>query len=191
MTHMVVPAAIALGSNLGDRRAHIEAALAAIGRVPGVKLVARGPVLESEAVGKRGVDPGGAYLNSACIVHTTLDAHQLLGRLHHIERDHGRDRAAAQPWGPRTLDLDLLIYGDETISDPGLEVPHPRMHERRFVLEPLAAVAPGWMIAGRGVSVKEALRQIEIAEDQKLKDRTGDRAGGSKRTPKNRTIPPK
>jgi 2-amino-4-hydroxy-6-hydroxymethyldihydropteridine diphosphokinase len=183
MTHPVVAAALALGSNVGDRRAHIEAALAALGRVPGVKLVARGPMIENPAVGKRGVDPGGAYVNSACVVQTTLDAHQLMGRLHHIERDHGRERTAEQAWGPRTLDIDLLMYGDEVIQDAGLVVPHPRMHERRFVLEPLAAIAPGWVVAGLGKSVRELLRGLDEVQNGKKSVRgKSEKAAGESKT---------
>lgn len=151
--HPPVKAAIALGSNLGERRGHIESALAAISRVPGVKLIARGPIIENPALRHpnppdpaHATDPGGAYLNTACVVLTTLDPRQLLSRLHHIERDHGRSREESQPWAPRTLDLDLLLYADQHIEDHGLNVPHPRMTLRRFVLEPLAAIAPYWPI---------------------------------------------
>jgi 2-amino-4-hydroxy-6-hydroxymethyldihydropteridine diphosphokinase len=83
-------------------------------------------------------------------VRTGLGARALLARLHEIERERGRDRAAEGRWGPRTLDLDLLVYGEAVIQEPGLTVPHPRLHERRFVLEPLAAVAPEMMVPGRG-----------------------------------------
>lgn len=160
MSGQPVNAAIGVGSNLGDRRAHIEAALAALSRVPGVKLVARGPVIENPPMVKEGVEPGGMYLNTAVVVRTTLDAHQLLARLQHIERDQGRQRDAKNVWGPRTLDLDLLLFGEEVIDDPGLRVPHPGLGERRFVLEPLAAIAPTWVAPGLGKSVAELLAGV-------------------------------
>lgn len=183
MTHPTVPVAIALGSNLGDRRAHIEAALAALGRVPGIRLIARGPIIENPAMSKRGVNVGGPYLNTACVLLTSLDPHQLLGRLHHIERDHGRERSPDRVWEERTLDLDIVLYGDDSIDDDGLTVPHPRMHERRFVLEPLAAIAPAWPVPGRDASVKQLLGNL-------LRDQRAKAASGGKRT-KSSTIRPK
>ena len=152
-------AAIAIGSNVGARDAHVAFAFEAIARLPGTQIVARGPVIRTVAVGKPGVDAGGEYLNSCVVVRTSLGARELLAGLHEIERERGRDRAAEERWGPRTLDLDLLVYGDAVIDEPGLTVPHPRLHERRFVLEPLAAIAPEMMVPGRG-RVVELLRVL-------------------------------
>ncbi len=132
-------AAIALGSNLGDRAAHLDAAVRALGAAPGVRVVAVSDPIETEPVGPAGQGP---YLNAAALLETTLAPAALLELLLGIERTRGRDRTATQQWGPRTLDLDLLIYGDRVIDEPGLTVPHPRLHERRFVLAPLAAIAP-------------------------------------------------
>lgn len=178
-------AAIALGSNLGDRRAHIEAAFCALSRVPGIKLLARGPILETAPLTKAGVNSGGPYLNSAAVIRTTLEAHQLLARLHHIERDHGRERNAKTRWQARTLDLDLLLYADQQINDPGLRVPHPEMSGRAFVLTPLAAISPGWIVPGIGRSVAElAISLAAVAKNAGSASR-GVRArarGASKRT---------
>ena len=90
------------------------------------------------------------FLNGAVELETQLSARELLNLLLELERALGRDRAAAPPQGPRTLDLDLLLYGDHTISEPGLEVPHPRLHDRVFVLEPLAELDPALEVPGRG-----------------------------------------
>jgi 2-amino-4-hydroxy-6-hydroxymethyldihydropteridine diphosphokinase len=155
-----VIAAIAIGSNVGDRGAHVAYAAGAIGRLPETAVIAMGPVIRTVAVGRAGVEAGGEYLNSCVLVRTGLDARGLLERLHEIERARGRDRPAEQRWGPRTLDLDLLVYGETVIEEPGLTVPHPRLHERRFVLEPLAAIAPEMIVPGRG-SVADLLRSVE------------------------------
>lgn len=128
-------AAIALGSNLGDRLGHLDAAndaLAALGAV-----VAMSPVYETVPVGGPDQD---AFLNAVTVLDTDLTARVLLERLLEIEHSRGRERA--ERWGPRTLDLDLLLYGNEVIQEPGLTVPHPRMTQRRFVLDPLLDAWP-------------------------------------------------
>lgn len=148
---------IALGSNIEPRRAHIDAAVTALRGTPGVESVRLSPVVETDAVG-----PGvqGAYLNASGEISTTLTARALLERCLEIEKARGRDRSREQRWGPRTLDLDLLMYADAVIDEPGLTVPHPRLHERRFVLEPLAQLAPDAVIPGRGTTVSECLRAL-------------------------------
>lgn len=103
--------------------------------------------IETAPVG--GVDQG-AYLNAAALLRTSLLPRELLDALHGIEREQGRDRSKERRWGPRTLDLDLLTYGDMIVCEAGLTVPHPRLHERGFVLEPLAAVAPELVVPGLG-----------------------------------------
>lgn len=123
------------------------------------RLVAVSPLYETEPVGLR-EQP--RFLNAAAVIETTLTARELLGRLLEIEAAHGRVRR--QKDGPRTLDLDLLFYGGEVIREPGLEVPHPRLHERRFVLAPLAAVAPGWRHPVLGRTVAELLAEAEAGE---------------------------
>jgi len=103
------------------------------------------------------VGPGeqGLYLNTAAVLETSLSPKNLLAGLLEIERALGRDRAAGERWGPRVIDLDLLLYGGLTLDEPGLQVPHPRMHERAFVLVPLAEVARDWAVPGTGRTVGE------------------------------------
>ena len=131
---------VSLGSNLGDREATIRAAIAAL---PGV--VAVSELRETEPVG---VVDQPRFLNGAVRLETELSARQLLDTLLAVERELGRERR--ERWGPRTIDLDLLLYGSELIDEPGLTVPHPRLHERRFALEPLAELDPELVVPGRG-----------------------------------------
>lgn len=131
---------VGLGANLGDREATIRAALA---ELPG--LVAVSELRETEPVGVVDQPP---FLNGAAALDTELSARDLLDALLAIERELGRERR--ERWGPRTIDLDLLLYGEERIDEPGLTVPHPRLHERRFALEPLADLDPELVIPGRG-----------------------------------------
>ena len=168
-------AAIALGSNLdsppplefspGDRAAHLAAARAAIAKLKGTVLLSASKNHETEPVGNApGQDAGGMYLNAAVTIETTLSPRQLLDALLEIERTRGRDRAKEERWGPRTLDLDLLLYADRVIDEPGLVVPHPRLAERRFVLEPLAEVAWEWKVPGVLKSVGELLAELARSE---------------------------
>lgn len=154
-------AAIALGSNLGDRAQHIAAALAALAAIPGATLLASSPLYETAPVGPI---PQGPYLNAAALIETALSPRSLLGHLQSIERSRSRSRATEQRWGPRTLDLDLLIFGDQTGDQPGLTLPHPRLRERAFVLVPLAAIAPDLPIpaspAGPRITIAEALAAL-------------------------------
>jgi 2-amino-4-hydroxy-6-hydroxymethyldihydropteridine diphosphokinase len=129
---------VGLGSNVGDRSAHLNAARNRLARVDGVTVLAASTIYESEAVGgPPGQDP---YLNAVFKVRTRLDAAALLDALHVIERELGRRRSVR--WGPRTIDLDLLLFGDATIRSPELCVPHPEMNARPFVLAPLAELDP-------------------------------------------------
>ena len=130
---------IGLGSNLGDRRATLDSALRTISDLTEVVVVECSPYIETDPMGPV---TQGRFLNAAAHIRTDLTARQLLDELQSIERAHGRVRDARERWGPRTLDLDLLLFGELVIDEPGLTVPHPRMHERLFVLEPLAAIAP-------------------------------------------------
>ena len=125
---------IGLGANLGDREATIRAALAALAEENGIEVVAVSKLRETEPVG---VGPQPLFLNGAAKLETTLGARELLDVLLATEQRFGRTRTPGEH-GPRTLDLDLLLYGDARIDEPGLTVPHPRLHERAFVLEPLA-----------------------------------------------------
>jgi 2-amino-4-hydroxy-6-hydroxymethyldihydropteridine diphosphokinase len=138
---------IALGSNVGDRRATLNAAIEALR--PWVRNLRASSFYDTPYVG---TDVQPSVLNGAAIGITSLSARALLERLLAIEQDFGRTR----PYGgaPRTLDLDLILYGDAVIDEPGLVVPHPRFRERRFVLEPLAEIAPEWIdpVTGRTIS---------------------------------------
>jgi 2-amino-4-hydroxy-6-hydroxymethyldihydropteridine diphosphokinase len=136
----VTRAYVGLSANLGDREATIRAAVAALS---GVVAVSR--LRETDPVGVVGQPP---FLNGAVALETGLSPRELLDALFAVERDLGRERR--ERWGPRTIDLDLLLYGDETIDEPGLTVPHPRLHERRFALEPLLDLDPELAIPGRG-----------------------------------------
>jgi 2-amino-4-hydroxy-6-hydroxymethyldihydropteridine diphosphokinase len=131
---------VGLGANLGDREATIRAAVAAL---PGVLAVSS--LRETEPVG---VTDQPRFLNGVAALETELSARDLLDTLLAVERRLGRERR--ERWGPRTIDLDLLLFGQEAIDEPGLTVPHPRLHERRFALEPLAEIAPDALIPGRG-----------------------------------------
>ena len=129
---------IALGANLGDRWRNLERAVELLGAEPDVDVVRVSRFRETDPVGY--VDQP-RFLNGAAAVETTLGARGLLERLLSVEQALGRERPGPR-FGPRTVDLDLLLYGDETVDEPGLTVPHPRLHERRFVLEPLAELDP-------------------------------------------------
>ncbi len=132
-----ITAYIALGSNLGDRRAAIASAIDLLNRDEHTEVTKTSPLIETAPVG--GPPGQGPFLNAACELHTTRPPRDLLDLLLHIEHQLGRERR--QRWGPRTIDLDLLLYTDVIINEPGLHIPHPRMHERDFVLEPLATIA--------------------------------------------------
>ena len=125
---------VGLGANLGDREATIRAALAALAKEDGIEVVAISTLRETEPVG---VGPQPRYVNGVAELNTSLLPRVLLDCLLATEERFGRVRVPGEH-GPRTLDLDLLLYGDEQIDEPGLTVPHPRLHEREFVLEPLA-----------------------------------------------------
>lgn len=133
---------VGLGSNLGDREAALRSALELLGE----DVVAVSTLRETEPVGY--LDQP-AFLNAAAALETALEPHALLERLLAVERELGRTRDGPR-FGPRTIDLDLLLYEDRVIDEPGLVVPHPRMAERRFVLEPLAELDPDLAVPGRG-----------------------------------------
>lgn len=133
----MITAYIALGSNIGDREAHIGLARRRLATFPATRLLAMSRLYETQPVGPAGPDK---FLNAAAAVQTSLPPRELLEHLLRIERMAGRERHIR--WGPRTLDLDLLLYGDTVLHEDDLTVPHPRLHERRFVLEPLAEIAP-------------------------------------------------
>jgi len=142
----VTRAYVGLGANLGDRERTLRAAVGALGDEAGIEVVAVSTLRETAPVGVGEQPP---YLNGVVALETTLGAREFLDRLLAVEQRFGRVRVPGEH-GPRTLDLDLLLYGDELIEEPGLTLPHPRLHARRFVLEPLAELAPGLVLPGRG-----------------------------------------
>jgi 2-amino-4-hydroxy-6-hydroxymethyldihydropteridine diphosphokinase len=138
---------VGLGSNLGDRDATLRRAVEAMRELPGTEVREVSTFRDTEPVGIRDQP---RFLNGAVELETELSPKELLEGLLAIERSLGRDRSGVPPGGPRTIDLDLLLYDDATIDEPGLEVPHPRLHERRFALEPLAELDPALEVPGRG-----------------------------------------
>jgi 2-amino-4-hydroxy-6-hydroxymethyldihydropteridine diphosphokinase len=136
---------VGIGSNLGDREDNLRLAVELLSVEDGVDVTAVSEIRETEPVGP--VEQG-PFLNGAVRIETDLGPRELLERLLAVEQRLGRVRE--ERWGPRTIDLDLLLYGDEAVDEPGLTVPHPRLHERRFALEPLADLAPSLEIPGRG-----------------------------------------
>lgn len=151
--------AIGIGSNIGDTAAHLRFAVQSVRALPTTTLLAVADPITTEPVGPIAQPP---FLNSCILIATSLSARALLAHLHDIERSRGRDRAREQRWGPRTLDLDILLFGIQTISEPGLTIPHPRLCERRFALEPLAQIAPTAQIPTIGLTVREALARLTI-----------------------------
>jgi 2-amino-4-hydroxy-6-hydroxymethyldihydropteridine diphosphokinase len=141
----VTRAYVGLGANLGPREETLRRALELLERSPGVDVLAVSELRETEPVG---VIEQPRFLNGAAALETSLSARELLDLLLEVERTLGRVRD--ERWAPRLIDLDLLLYGAETIDEPGLDVPHPRLHERRFALEPLAELDPELVIPGRG-----------------------------------------
>jgi 2-amino-4-hydroxy-6-hydroxymethyldihydropteridine diphosphokinase len=148
---------IGLGANLGEREVKIRRAVDSLAAADELRLVAVSELRETDPVG---YEDQPKFLNGVAVVETTVSARDLLARLLGIERELGRDRASSERWGPRAIDLDLLLYGARVINEPGLRVPHPRLHERRFVLEPLAEVAPGLVVPGRG-RVSDLLAELD------------------------------
>jgi 2-amino-4-hydroxy-6-hydroxymethyldihydropteridine diphosphokinase len=138
---------VGLGGNLEDPRAQIERALALLAAEGGVEVVAVSTLRETDPVD---YEDQPRFVNGVVELQTSLEARELLERLLAIERRLGRVRGEGPRFGPRTIDLDLLVHGDEVIAEPGLQVPHPRLHERRFALEPLAELDPALEIPGRG-----------------------------------------
>ncbi len=143
----VTRAFVGLGANLGDRERTIRAALDALAAAPGVRVVAVSSLEETEPVGL--LDQP-RFLNGAAELETELEPRALLELLLEVEARFGRDRASVPAGGPRTLDLDLLLYDGARIEEAGLRLPHPRLHERAFALRPLAELDPSLEIPGKG-----------------------------------------
>jgi 2-amino-4-hydroxy-6-hydroxymethyldihydropteridine diphosphokinase len=158
------PVAIAIGSNLGDRQAAIGFAIDRLSRL--LANVTASKIVETEPLGPDGrvLSDQPPFLNLVITGTTTLPPRQLLEQLLAAEREFGRERP--YPGAPRTLDLDLILYGDQVIDEPGLQVPHPRFRSRYFVLGPLAQIAPEMLDPVTGRTVTELLKRL-------LSDETG------------------
>lgn len=146
-------AVVAIGANLGDREGTIRQAVLGLASHPGIRVAAASPLVETPALKLDGVDESApAYLNAVVELDTTLSPHGLLAALHGIEDAHGRTRD--ERWGDRTLDLDIVTFGQERVLDADLVIPHPRAHERAFVLAPWAAMNEAAVLPGRGLVVE-------------------------------------
>lgn len=153
------PAYVGLGSNRDDPRRQLADGVAAIAKLDRVRLVAASPVYRSAPWGKTDQPH---FLNQVVGLLTKLEPGELLHHLHGIERAHGRDRGQEERWGPRTLDLDLIAFGQVATDEPGLTLPHPRACDRAFVLGPLADIAPDLLLPGYG-RVGNLLKVVDLS----------------------------
>ncbi len=153
-----VRAALGLGSNIGDTKAHLEDALDRLGKSDGIRIVARSSDYRTPPWGPVAQDD---YRNACTVIETTLTPRALLDRCLEIERQMGRERDIR--WGPRIIDIDVLLYGETHVEEAGLSIPHPRMGERAFVLVPLAEIWPNAPI-GDGRTASQALRNCPDVE---------------------------
>ena len=146
---------VGLGANVGQREVTLRRAVELLREADGVQVLAVSQLRETDPVGVLDQPP---FLNGAVAIETALAPREVLDLVLEIERSLGRVRG--ERWGPRTIDLDLLLYGDEVVDEPGLRVPHPRLHERRFALEPLAELEPELDLPGLG-SVSDVLAELD------------------------------
>lgn len=161
---MSVACFVGLGANLGDARAAVRSGIEALSHVRDTRLLRASGLYRTPAWG---MTEQPDFINAVAMLETSLQPADLLEALLAIERRAGRERARDSRWGPRTLDLDLLLYGDHIVDEPGLRVPHPHLHERAFVLVPLLEIAPGIHIPGIG-SAADLLATMETAGVQAL-----------------------
>ena len=159
---------LGLGSNLGEREANLASAVEAIGRVAGTQVLRQSSVYESKPMGKTDQPD---FLNMVVEITTKLEPHALMRHLEHIQESLGRERDKEERWGPRTIDIDLLIFGDRTLRTPSLQVPHTRMWDRHFVLRPLAELAPD-LKSPEGVAIARLLDRPKIKEQGLLPYKT-------------------
>ena len=158
-----VPAYVALGSNLDDPREQVERAMTALAGLPDTRLVLRSSLYRTRPFGP--VEQPD-FVNAAAGLLTRLEPAELLAQLKALEAQLGRERPVVR-WGPRRIDLDLLVHGEARIAEPGLEVPHPGIAERAFVLVPLAEFAPDLGVPGRG-RVRDLLARVDSADLERL-----------------------
>ncbi|HSN00212.1 MAG TPA: 2-amino-4-hydroxy-6-hydroxymethyldihydropteridine diphosphokinase [Rudaea sp.] len=154
---------IGLGSNLADPQAQVEAGVRALARLPKTRLVARSRLYRSAPWGRTDQP---AFVNAAAVLETDLAPRELLDALLALERAGGRERDGTR-WGPRVLDLDILLFGERHIDEPGLHVPHRHLHERAFVLVPLADIAPRLAIPGHG-GIADLLARIDVSTCERM-----------------------
>ncbi|NEU80572.1 2-amino-4-hydroxy-6-hydroxymethyldihydropteridine diphosphokinase [Nostoc sp. UIC 10630] len=150
--------AVALGSNIGNSQTILEAATKTLAQTPGILLEAKSRWYQTKAVGP----PQPDYLNGCVTLQVEMLPQQLLEILLGIEQQFGRVRQ--ERWGPRTLDLDLLLFDDFIVDTPNLQIPHPRMRDRAFVLVPLAEIAPDWIEPVSGCVIKELLKEVDCSD---------------------------
>ncbi len=150
--------AIALGSNIGDSLAILSAAVTTLHKIPGITPNSKSSWYQTKAVGP----PQPDYLNGCVSVYVDAEPLKLLNILLEIENQFGRERK--ERWGARTLDLDLLLYDDLILHSPSLEIPHPRMTQRAFVLVPLAEIAPDWVEPVSGRAIKELVKEVDCSD---------------------------
>ncbi|MGF1676291.1 MAG: 2-amino-4-hydroxy-6-hydroxymethyldihydropteridine diphosphokinase [Rivularia sp. (in: cyanobacteria)] len=150
--------AIAFGSNIGDSRAILSASIKTLCQIPGIKLKTKSNLYKTKAVGP----PQPDYLNGCISVYVDIEPFQLLQILLEIENQFGRERK--EHWGARTLDLDLLLYDDLILNTPTLQIPHPRMIQRAFVLVPLAEIAPDWVEPVSKRVIKDLVQDVDCSD---------------------------
>ncbi|GAB3091703.1 2-amino-4-hydroxy-6-hydroxymethyldihydropteridine diphosphokinase [Lysobacter terrae] len=157
-------ALVGLGGNLGDAAATLRQTFRELDALPETRLLRASRLYRSRAWGRTDQPD---FINAVAMIETALDARELLDAMLGIEHDAGRERHADRRWGPRTLDLDLLLFGDAVIDEPGLHVPHPHLHERSFALVPLVEIAPDAMIPGIGAA-RDALAKLDPSDIEAL-----------------------
>ena len=153
----IYQAAIALGSNLGDSLTTLDHSIRVLAETPGINLVNHSSWYRTKPVGP----PQPDYLNGCALLQVALSPHKLLATLLEIEQQFGRERK--EHWGARTLDLDVILYENLVLDTPDLQIPHPRMRERAFVLVPLAEIAPSWIEPVSGKTIIELLKDVDCS----------------------------